>query len=261
MYIIAAANGMRSLVTLVDLLYVHVYSLPNALPGKTSQLVFLALPSLVTFTMYSLLTAYFAQLCYTVMGMPFFHVRNSWFLSNVALYFLVLFGLFVYVNSSFVCGSLAFAFGINFLVAAWFGMNLFKNFPPVSANASGAGGGNFGIGGRAGNSGNSGNTPHVQQVRTRLTPLVSACTFGLFADSALYFRLLLVDPDITTQVIGTAALIMCSEILPATAFLWVVSKRENDGESASLLTATVAAAGRLPTINWYNAVEMETLGD
>jgi len=259
MYAIAAANGMRSLTTLVDLLYVHIYSLFNSAPGKVSQLSFLALPSLLVFTMYTLLTVYFAQLCYTVMGLPFFHVRNSWFLANVLLYFLVLIGLFVSVNSTLVWGSFAVAFATNFFVAGWFGMNLFKYFPAeTEKTASGAGISNFIAG-----AGTSGPAPNVEQVRARLTPLIGASLFGLFVDSASYFRLYFIDPDITSQVVVTATLIICAEILPATVFLWAVSRRGNDGERASLLTATVAATGRLPIMNRYNSVdtEIEPLGD
>jgi hypothetical protein len=251
MYSIAAANGMRSITTLVDILYVHVYSLFGAAPGLTSQLSFTALPSLLTFTMFSLLTVYFAQLCYTVMGMPFFHVRNCWFAGNLLLYLLVLFGLFVYVDSGIVCGALATAFGTTFLVVGWFGMNVFKYFPLGSANACATGGG-IGI---SCDSSSGTNTPNAQQVRARLLPLVTACMLGLGVDAAMYCKLFFVDAGITSQVVVNTSFIICAEILPSTVFLWVVSRRASEGEHTSLLTATVAATERLPIINWYNSVD------
>jgi len=253
MYSIAAANGMRFLTTLVDILYVHIYNLFGAAPGLNSQLAFTALPSLLTFTMFSLLTVYFAQLCYTVMGMPFFHVRNSWFAGNLLLYILVLIGLFVYVDSGLVCGALAAFFSANCLLVGWFGMNVFKFFPQESASASAGAG--VGIGSGSSSSSGSTNTPDSHKVRARLLPLVAACLLGLGLDAATYFRLFFIDPDITSQVVVDTTLIIMSEILPSTVFLWVVSRRASEGENTSLLTATVAATGRLPIINWYKSVD------
>ena len=257
MYSIAAANGMRSLTTLVDILYVHIYNLFGAAPGLNSQLAFTALPSLLTFTMFSLLTVYFAQLCYTVMGMPFFHVRNSWFAGNLLLYILVLIGLFVYVDSGLVCGALAASFGTNCLVVGWFGMNVFKFFPQESASASASAGAGVGIGSgsSSGSSSSNTNTPGSHQVRARLQPLVAACMLGLGLDAATYFRLFFIGPDITSQVVVNTTLIIMAEILPSIVFLWVVSRRASEGENTSLLTATVAATGRLPIINWYKSVD------
>jgi hypothetical protein len=239
MYSIAAANGMRAVSTLLDGVYIHVYSLFNATPGLTSLLSFTALPSLLTFTTYSLLTVYFAQLCYTVMGMPFFHVRNSWFLVNLILYLAVLAGLFIVMNGQIVCGALASAFIADFAVVGWFGFSVFKHFPSETGsnkNASGAGG-------------------HIPHVKSRLLPLIAICMFGLALDATVYASLFYFESGVINNSIMTNSLIICAEILPSLAFLWLVSRKESQGEEASLLTATVTATGRLPILNWYSSIE------
>ena len=102
---VGAANGARAIGVLLELLYTYICELLMVSPSLAVLTSFRLIPSLPYFTMYSLLTVYMAQLCYTVNGLPFFHVRNLWFFSNFSLYLVVIISLVFFVGSDYAYGS------------------------------------------------------------------------------------------------------------------------------------------------------------
>jgi len=226
-----------------------------AVPSGLIPLTLQVLPSLFYFTMYSLLTVYFAQLCYTVNGLPFFHVRNLWFLTNVCLYALMIVCLIFKLGSTYVFGMLFFSYCANLIVMAWFGVSIFKFFPSSAAsptsvlhpplhqqqpyqhsplmNASNS---------------------NSQRIVTVLLPLIITCCSGL-SIGVINFLVLALQvlpssisstPPTSSQVLLEIFLLSLAEVLPSLGFLYLVYKRDTSTslEEPSLLSRIGAAIGR-----------------
>jgi hypothetical protein len=215
MYMIAIASGVRFMCNVILGISVYLDGLFDETPGM-STLNFLALfPSLFYFTLYSLLTVYFAQLYYTVMGQAFFHVRNVSLAANVAFYALVLVELLLLRNVSVVYAASALAFAVNLVVTAWFGCGLFKHFPAVAAAS----------GGDQVNSSNASNSSDIEVVKARLLPLVVTCMAGLGL-GMLWFLLLLTNFVHSVDVTANGLCILVCELCPSWAFLLLVGQRD-----------------------------------
>ena len=133
---VGSASGARSVSILLEMLYSYicgmVFSAPSTAVLVSSRLV----PSLLYFTMYSLLTVYLAQLCYTVNGLPFFHVRNFWFFCNFSLYLLVVISLVFFANPDYADASFFIAYLLNLAVFAWYGTSVFKVIPSTQSSTA-----------------------------------------------------------------------------------------------------------------------------
>ena len=225
---IALANGARLVCSLLAEIYAYTCGL---MQENMKEMVFVVLrvcPSLLYFTMYSLLTVYFAQLSYTVKGLPFFHVRNSWFITNLLLYAIVLLNFVLVSSAEYIYLSIFVAYALNLIVVVWFSASVFSYFPNTA----------------------SGN---IQRIFKRLLPLVVVCVTGL-AFTGLNYILLYLRAAPSTNTTGTGAmefslvevaLLIMAEIAPSSAFLYLVSKRQVVGEESSLLSKTTAAISLL----------------
>jgi hypothetical protein len=228
---IALANGARLICSLLAEVYAYTCDLMHADMKEMVLVVLRVCPSLLYFTMYSLLTVYFAQLSYTVKGLPFFHVRNSWFITNLLLYAIVLLNFVLVSSAEYVYLSIFVAYALNLIVMVWFSASIFSYFPNVA----------------------SGN---VLRVFKRLLPLVVVCVTGL-AFTGLNYILLYLRAAPSTNTIGTGtlefslvevALLIMAEIAPSLAFLYLVSKRKTEGERSSLLTTVVNQGGAMGSL-------------
>jgi hypothetical protein len=187
-------------------------------------------PSLLYFTMYSLLTVYFAQLSYTVKGLPFFHVRNSWFITNLLLYVIVVLNFVLESSAKYVYLSIFTAYVLNSVVVVWFSVSVFNYFPSAA----------------------SGN---ITRVTKRLFPLVVMCFTGLVFNDLNYFICFMRAAHVYTysahdlylpilskpSMLEILTLVM-AETIPSVVFLFLVSKRQLSGEESSLLTTVVDSA-------------------
>ncbi len=169
-YAIAIANGCRTISLIVSsICYIIIHrnvdkkypthsssdnsNSNSSISSSGSYYFALMAPSLLYFTMYSLLTIYFAQLCYAVRGISFSMIRNLWFVLNLFLYLIVLYELLVeehvpihvHVHDNdndndndskrdIITLTIAVATGINLILLSWFSVNVFKYFP--SSNSS-----------------------------------------------------------------------------------------------------------------------------
>ena len=219
---IAVANGSRGVCLVVESLYVHLYGALQVKPNPLTQFSFLVLPSLVFFTMYSLLTVYLAQLCYAVRGQPFFIVRNAWFVVNVSLYFAVLCGLYITCSLDWVASCLAVVTMGNLGALSWYTINVFRYFPIPS-----------GVGQSADN---------LKKITDKLLPMLIVCFVGICCEMVLYVLLqqgvVNYDQDANTLILVTFA-----ETLPSMVFLNFLSKAQEggSGEQKSLLSASPGA--------------------
>ena len=256
MYMIAVASGMRVLCTLTKGVTVYLRSYfiaDDKSAGNVMDTLLALLPSLFYFTLYSLLTVYFAQLCYTAMGQTFFHVRNVFLSANILLYAIVIVELLFFQDLSVIYMICALAFAFNLVVVLWFGIGLFNHFPADTSIDTGKGNVNSTghspperqhiISNNHNPSSNSANVrANVQLVKTRLLPLVIACVVGLSMEmfhAVLLFTNYTKARDITTDSI----FVLCSELLPSVVFLYFVGpKSEENSEESSLLHAAGRSA-------------------
>jgi hypothetical protein len=221
MYMIAIASGVRFMCNLTLGISVYLDGLFNETPGM-STLNFLTLfPSLFYFTLYSLLTVYFAQLYYTVLGQAFFHVRNVSLGANVGFYALFLVELLFFRNASVVYAASALAFAVNLVMTAWFGCGLFKHFP---AGPSPSGGDKL-------SNSNAANS-EIEEVKARLLPLVVTCMAGLGL-GLLWFLLLLMNAVHSVDVTTNGVCVLISELCPSWAFLLLVGQRDAHSDDVS----------------------------
>lgn len=218
---IALANGARVVCSLLNEIYAYSCEVMNV-DMKDMVLVTLEVcPSLLYFTMYSLLTVYFAQLSYTVKGLPFFHVRNSWFITNLLLYAIVLLNFVLESSAKYVYISVFTAYILNLSVVVWFSISVFSYFP----------------------SSTSGN---LHRITKRLLPLIIVCFTGLAFNAMNYFicflRTASNDSMLRSPSIAEVLTLIMAETVPSIVFLFLVSKRATSGEETSLLTSVVDSA-------------------
>ena len=234
---IALANGARLVCSLLSEVYAYSCGLWNAFMKEIVLVVLRCVPSLLYFTMYSLLTVYFAQLSYTVKGLPFFHVRNSWFITNLLLYAIVLLNFVLVSSAEYVYLSIFVACALNLIVVVWFSASVFSYFP----NQAG------------------GNT---QRIFKRLLPLVIVCVIGLIF-TALNYALLFLHSSPSTSAgmmvfsLAEVLLLIMAETVPSLAFLYLVSKRQITGEKSSLLTTVIQTAATNPLLGGVAGVSKD----
>lgn len=135
---IGTSSGVRSLCTILEAFYIYACAIFVTVPTVSLELSFRVIPSLLYFTMYSLLTVYLAQLCYTVNGLPFFHVRNVWFFSNFSLYLLVLVSIVFMESPTYVYCEFCIAHLLNLCAFSWYGISVFKFIPTLASSTSSA---------------------------------------------------------------------------------------------------------------------------
>ena len=228
---IALANGSRGVCLVLESLYVHLYSALNVKPSPLSQFSFLVLPSLLFFTMYTLLTVYLAQLCYAVKGQPFFGVRNTWLLANTTLYLAVLCGLYITCSLDMVASCFTVAIICNLGACSWYAVNVFRFFPSPSSGLSASDG--------------------LSKITGQLLPILIVCFSGICCEMVLYALLqqgvIYYDQDAVTLV-----LVMCAETVPSMVFLNFLSKSQGggigsgSGEQRSLLAESTTSADKGP---------------
>ena len=231
---IALSNGARVVCSLLNEIYAYSCEVMNV-GMKDMVLVTLEVcPSLLYFTMYSLLTVYFAQLSYTVKGLPFFHVRNSWFITNLLLYAIVLLNFVLESSAEYVYLSVFTAYVLNLMVVVWFSYSVFSYFPN---NTSG----------------------NLHRITKRLLPLIIVCVTGLLFNGLNYLICFLRsssnDSMLSSPSILEVLTLIMAETIPSIAFLFLVSKRATSGEQASLLTSVVDS-----TTNPFSSREEDTRG-
>jgi hypothetical protein len=215
---IALANGARVVCSLLNEIYAYSCEVMNVSMKDMVLVTLEVCPSLLYFTMYSLLTVYFAQLSYTVKGLPFFHVRNSWFITNLLLYAIVLLNFVLESSAEYVYLSVFTAYILNLIVVVWFSFSVFSYFP---SNTSG----------------------NLHRITKRLLPLIVVCFTGLAFNGLNYFICFLRsasnDSVLSTPSVLEVLTLVMAETVPSIAFLFLVSKRTTSGEQASLLTSVV----------------------
>lgn len=253
---IGAASGARTVCTVLEVLYDYFCGLLSSTPATVVILSFRVIPSLFFFTTYSLLAVYFAQLCYTVNGLPFFHVRNVWFFANFGLYLIVAVSIIFLVDPPLVYGTFVFAYLLNIGTFTWFGVSIFKFIPsgqqsPTSAvrglmstptpNKTAAAAGE----GSALNQ--SALNSSIEKIVPRLLPIIIVCSAGMSV-SAINFLLLAIQVLPKASEGGSSiefALILVSEVLPSMGFLFLIPKQDNTYEEPSLLSIVVRATSLL----------------
>ena len=195
---IGGASGARAVCTLCEVFYEYMCAMLSMTPSYGLLTSFRALPTLLYYTMYTLLTVYLAQLVYTVNGMPFFHVRNVWFFANFSLYLVVISAVVFVPSPTYVYGAFFLAFTVDLLIVGWYGTQLFKFLPapPVLTASSGKLAG-------AGASSSFASAAAQAKIRSRLMPLIVVCCLGV-SMSCLNFLLL------ATEVLPSRFVPRCS---------------------------------------------------
>lgn len=245
---VGSASGARAIGDVLELLYSYLCRslllvTPN--PGVLSSLRIL--PSLPYFTMYSLLTVYMAQLCYTVNGLPFFHVRNMWFFSNFSLYLVVVISILFFFGSDYAYGAFFVAYLLNLVMFTFYGTSVFKVIPTQTSG---------GARGLAPNKKpvvvpipalNAASTSaSTARILARLWPFVVVCCVGVCL-SSLNFLLMACKVLTPSQDIVEIVLAIFSEVVPSIAFLYLMPKLENSFDEPSLLSMVVRATSPYST--------------
>ena len=257
---IGAASGARTVCTVLEVLYDYFCELLSSTPATVVLLTFRVIPSLFFFTTYSLLAVYFAQLCYTVNGLPFFHVRNVWFFANFGLYLIVAVSIIFLVDPPLVYGTFVFAYLLNIGTFTWFGVSVFKFIPsgqqspssavrglmstPTHSRTAAAGEGT------ALNQLNS----SIEKIVSRLLPIIIVCSTGMSL-SAINFLLLAIQVLPKANEGGSSiefALVLVSEVLPSMGFLFLIPKQDNAYDEPSLLSIVVRATSLLSMGEQHN---------
>lgn len=189
---IGGASGARAGCTLAELFYEYMCTMLSLAPSDGLLTSLRVLPTLLYYTMYTLLTVYLAQLVYTVNGMPFFHVRNVWFFANFFLYLVVVTAVAFLPAPNYVFGAFFLAYAADLVIVGWYGMQAFKFMPTTTNSASTS------TGKLSGSSSSSSSAPSSSlqasaamqaRIRSRLMPLIVVCCVGV-SISCLNFLLL-----------------------------------------------------------------------
>jgi len=184
---VGSASGARAIGGVLEILYDYICDLLQTAPSPGFLTSLRVIPSLLYFTMYSLLTVYLAQLCYTVNGLPFFHVRNMWFFCNFSLYLLVLISVMFFVGSEYTYAAFLVAYLLNLGMFTWYGNSVFKVIPAQMAASSGLA--SLTPTKKSQATASSALSSSTARVLARLWPLVVVCGVGVCLSSLNYMLL------------------------------------------------------------------------
>ena len=218
---VSGANAARAISSIADGVYTYMCTMLKVEPQAHLETSISVFPSLLYFTMYSLLAVYFAQLVYTVQGVPFFRVRNVWFFTNLLLYVTVIFSVIFLTSLEYVYFAIFLTYFANLVLIGWYSNSVFNHFPEPTTGRS-----------------MSASAASVAKITTKLYPVVVVSLGGLFVN-VLHYGMLAFDVIKRHQVVMRVLLFAAGEVGPSIALLYLVSKRSERGEEASLLTKVV----------------------
>lgn len=230
---VASFTRVASLVALVICNYYQLEITTKAINQYNSKLtkVSLFLPTCIYITMYTMITLYFAQMCYmvSVNSVPFFQLRRILVLGNVATYFLILFFTLVMPLESVVYSVLFVSFILLLVSISFYGFSLHKLLPRSTAQQL-----------------------LVKRITSRFFPLMSICVAGLFIGTAYYLCMCItlrgVRPTASRQCMYDLIIFSLTEVLPSLLIVILISKRNSSngvtsttedlrgGDSSSRLT-------------------------
>ena len=174
------------------------------------------MPSCIYVTVYTLVTVYFAQMCYTVSvnSVSYSQLRSMFFVGNVLTYSTVIFFIAVHPVNYAVYWVFLVSYSVTFLSTLFYGYSLFKLLP--------------------------GSTAHHQRtarkVMARFVPLLIICLTGLLLGTVHFFTLVIsVIPIFTTisqQFEFDFAAFTLSEILPSLLIILLLAKKSSIGSTA-----------------------------
>lgn len=180
---IGGASGARAGCTLAELFYEYMCTMLNLAPSHGLLTSLRVLPTLLYYTMYTLLTVYLVQLVYTINGMPFFHVRNIWFFANFSLYLVVVTAVAFLPAPSYIFGVLFVAYAANLVIVGWYGTQIFKFMPAVPASTStgklSSSTASSSSSSAASASASSSSKTAQSKIRARFMPLIIVCCVGV----------------------------------------------------------------------------------
>lgn len=220
--LLAVANGFRFIGILFEMFNYLVYTTMEYHYGYMLLVILTRLvPTMIFFTVYSLISVFLAQLYYTFTGLPFFHVRNLWLLGNCIVYitiFVCLLFPFYTVVYWLLCGSYTFCV----LFVSWYSGGISKIVDEA---------------------GTSSPIHLTKKIATRFHHMITTITCSM-SISAVYYLLLAIGlvkwvPRFNeTQFIFDAVLISCTDVIPSFLLIYIIGKR-----SSSLFADTVEVGG------------------
>jgi hypothetical protein len=209
---IASFARVTSIVSLVISNYYQLGNTKKVIDPYSSKLIQLSrfLPTCMYITMYTMITLYFAQMCYmvSVNSVPFFQLRGFLMLGNAVIYFSVLFLTLVIPLEPFIYWVLFLSF-ISLLVSiSFYGFSLYKLLPGSTAQQMA-----------------------VKKITSRFLPLMAICITGLFFGTVYYVIMSInctyVSPTIDRQRIFDLLIFSLTEVLPSFLIVLLISKKND----------------------------------
>lgn len=174
-------------------------------------------PSCIYVTVYTMVTVYFAQMCYTVSvnSVSYSQLRSMFFVGNVLTYATVIFFIAVHPIDYAVYWVFLVSYSVTFVSTLFYGYSLLKLLP--------------------------GSTAHHQRtarrVMARFVPLLIICLTGLLFGTARYFCLVVsLLPSylaVSRQFEFDFIAFTLSEILPSLLVILLLAKKSNSGTAAT----------------------------
>jgi hypothetical protein len=180
------------------------------------------LPTCLYLSVYTMVTVYFAQMCYTVSvsSLSFFQLRGVFILGNVLSYGFVIFFVGVVPVESIVYLVFLVSYSVILSSTLFYGYSLFKLLP--------------------------GSTAHHQltarRVMARFVPLLMICTAGLILGTVYYLCLVLgvlSTYPATTRLLASRQFIQnfvaftFTEVIPSMLIILLISKKSNNNSTAA----------------------------
>ena len=220
-FLIAITTASFARVISVVVLAVYYYNEANmgaenaVYPRAIELLRFL--PTCVYVSVYTMITVYFAQMCYTVSvnSVSFSQLRSMFFVGNVLTYCFVIFFVTTYPMESIVKWVFLISYAVNFIFTLFYGYSLFNLLP--------------------------GSTAHHQRtarrVMARFLPLLFICLSGLFFGTVYYtsqvLGLLPTDAGASKQFEVDFLAFTFSEVLPSLLIILLLSKKSTNAPAVA----------------------------
>lgn len=230
--IISFASFMRLFSLLILALYYSYEIKTNndeIQKGRNIKLIELSrfLPTCLYISVYTMVTLYFAQMCYTVSmnSVSVFQLRNVFIAGNIITYSFILVFIIAEPLESAVYWILFISYSILFISTVFYGYSLFKLLP--------------------------GSTAHHQltarKVMARFFPLLMICGISLLLGVIYYLVLILNILPTSRQYVFDFIAFSLTEVIPSLFIVLLLTKKNNSGVNSDN-TLTVDNSSNLPHI-------------
>lgn len=219
-FLIAISTASFARVIAVTALAVYYYNQVTVTTDASKQSPLIEMlrymPSCIYVTVYTMVTVYFAQMCYTVSvnSVSYSQLRSMFFVGNVLTYGTVIFFIAVRPVNYAVYWVFLVSYSVTFLSTLFYGYSLFKLLP--------------------------GSTAHHQRtarkVMARFVPLLIICLTGLLFGTVHFFYLVISVQPITSTISQQFEFdfiaFTLSEILPSLLVILLLAKKSSTGSTA-----------------------------